>query len=252
MNLQDLDKEGSENNREYAYRVLRQNIMCRGLEPGESLNEAMISEQLGISRTPIREALMKLREEQLVDIVPQSSSRVTLIDYNLVQEGIFMRSAIEPFVLKLVHGSLPKQSEAKIAENIELQRIEISRKERRAYDFFALDNEFHKIIYNAAKKSLTWQMMRVGTTHFDRLRLFGAEQLIGRSEWIFEEHVHLFKILLEGSKADLHELVGQHLWNYRQHIEDNDSKRWGNLFVMFPQYFSNVPSSMGPNNLTPK
>ena len=61
-----------ENNRAYAYRMLRKNIMTLQLQPGCQLSEAELCEQLAMSRTPVHEALMMLKSEWLVDVVPLS------------------------------------------------------------------------------------------------------------------------------------------------------------------------------------
>ena len=80
-----------ETNSDYAYRLIRRNIMNLYLKPGAVLNEAELSDQLGMSRTPIREALILLKNEGLVDIMPQRGSRVSHISLSLVREGYFMR-----------------------------------------------------------------------------------------------------------------------------------------------------------------
>ena len=75
-----------ETNSDYAYRLIRRNIMNLYLKPGAVLNEAELSDQLGMSRTPIREALILLKNEGLVDIMPQRGSRVSHISLSLVRE----------------------------------------------------------------------------------------------------------------------------------------------------------------------
>ena len=68
-----------ENNRAYAYRMLRKNIMTLQLQPGCQLSEADLCEQLTMSRTPVHEALMMLKGEWLVDVLPQRGSIVSKI-----------------------------------------------------------------------------------------------------------------------------------------------------------------------------
>ncbi|MEF9990835.1 MAG: GntR family transcriptional regulator [Romboutsia sp.] len=64
------EKREKENSKDYAYRVLKDNIMVLNLKPGELLSEAELSEKLGISRTPIREVLMRLKNEHLIEVKP--------------------------------------------------------------------------------------------------------------------------------------------------------------------------------------
>ena len=67
-----------ENNREYAYRVLRQNIITLQFAPGQTLSEAELSEKLEMSRTPVHEAVMMLKNEWLVDVQAQRGSSVSI------------------------------------------------------------------------------------------------------------------------------------------------------------------------------
>ena len=80
-------RQPDENNRAYAYRILRKNIMNIQLQPGCQLSEAELSEHLVMSRTPIHEALMMLKGEWLVDVLPQRGSIVSKISIQYINEG---------------------------------------------------------------------------------------------------------------------------------------------------------------------
>ena len=67
------EKKEKESRKEYAYRILKENIMSLELKPGELLSEVELSEKLNISRTPIREVLMRLKNEHLIEVKPQST-----------------------------------------------------------------------------------------------------------------------------------------------------------------------------------
>ncbi|MCH1960595.1 GntR family transcriptional regulator [Romboutsia hominis] len=86
------EKKYKETGKEYAYRILKDNIMSLELKPGELLSESDLSEKLNISRTPIREVLMKLKNEHLIEVKPQSGTYVSLMDSKIIDEAIFMRS----------------------------------------------------------------------------------------------------------------------------------------------------------------
>ena len=104
------ERKNGETNSRYAYRLLRESIMSFKLLPGETLDETVISEQFGTSRTPVREALILLKNEKLVDILPQKGSKVSFIDLNLVRQGYFTRRVIETAIFKETAGTLsPEQ-----------------------------------------------------------------------------------------------------------------------------------------------
>ena len=104
-----FEKKQMENNREYAYRLLRDNIMTFRLVPGQSLNENELSELMHVSRTPVHEAILMLKEESLVDVFPQSGSRVSGIDLETLNEGLFLRLQVEPVIISQTAGNLTKE-----------------------------------------------------------------------------------------------------------------------------------------------
>lgn len=89
-----------ENNMEFSYRVIREGIMSLQLEPGQAIRPMELAEMLHLSRTPIREVLMKLQEENLVEVIPQIGTCVSKIKPQLIQEASFMRFTLEKEVLK--------------------------------------------------------------------------------------------------------------------------------------------------------
>lgn len=91
-----------ETGRDYALRNLKDNIIHLELKPGSMVSENELAAQMGLSRTPVREALMELSKVRLVDVYPQRGSAVALIDYDLVEEARFMRSVMECAVVELV------------------------------------------------------------------------------------------------------------------------------------------------------
>ena len=84
-------RKPGENNKEYSYRVIRNAIMFLELKPGQVISEVELAQMLQISRTPIREVLGKLREENLVEVIPQVGTYVSKINLQLIEEAAFMR-----------------------------------------------------------------------------------------------------------------------------------------------------------------
>ena len=74
------ERHCAETAREYALRLLTENIISMELKPGAMVSENELAAQLGLSRTPVREALMDMAQYGLVDILPQRGSRISLID----------------------------------------------------------------------------------------------------------------------------------------------------------------------------
>ena len=102
-------KLSGENNKDYAYRVIKEGIMYLELQPGQAISEIELAEALNLSRTPIREVMAKLREENLVEVLPQVGTYVSKINSQLVEEASFMRFTLEKEVLKLACESFAEE-----------------------------------------------------------------------------------------------------------------------------------------------
>src|SRR5699024_9920454 len=117
-----LARRMRETGREYALRNLKDNIIHLELKPGSMVSENELAAQMGLSRTPVREALMELSKVRLVDVYPQRGSAVALIDYDPVEEARFMRSVLEGAVVELDCDMVTEGDLARLRENIALQR----------------------------------------------------------------------------------------------------------------------------------
>ena len=88
------ERYASETARDYALRMLKRSIVSLELKPGMMLSENELSVALGLSRTPIREALIELGKTRIVEVLPQRGSRISLIDCDLVEEARFLRTVL--------------------------------------------------------------------------------------------------------------------------------------------------------------
>lgn len=123
-----LARRMRETGREYALRNLKDNIIHLELKPGSMVSENELAAQMGLSRTPVREALMELSKVRLVDVYPQRGSAVALIDYDLVEEARFMRDVLEGTVVELDCDMLTEDALVRLRENIALQRHHLARR----------------------------------------------------------------------------------------------------------------------------
>lgn len=204
------EKSPEESGRVYAYRVLYEAIMTLEFPPGMLLVDAELSEAMGISRTPIREAIVSLKDAKLVDVHPQKSSSVSLIDLDAVEEGMFVRFHVEAGILKEAIKNADAASLTYLHNNLEEQKsaLENGSTER----FMELDNLFHKQLYLSVNKPWTWSTVTRMVTHQDRVRRLqvrlGAEHL-----WpSYEEHLKIFHmIMMREACDDLPAFLHQHL-----------------------------------------
>ena len=166
--------------------------------------------QFGVSSTPIRDALMRLEEEGLVDVFPQYATVVSRVDVRLAQQAHFLRQAVE---LEIVRGLAIQHDETLVAE---LQAT-IARQQQYAKagdfeKFMAADNEFHSQLYTAADKQDIWALVRSRSGHIDRLRRMHLPSP-GKAQDIVRHHRLIAKAIDageagRGAEAPAHPSVG--------------------------------------------
>ncbi|MBE5802685.1 MAG: GntR family transcriptional regulator [Clostridiales bacterium] len=163
-----LPRKARENNRDYALRTLRENIIHLDLPPGSRISENELAAQLGLSRTPIREALMELARVRLVEVYPQRGSAIALIDDELVEEARFLRSVMECAVVELACRMATEDNLLLLMENVARQEYYLA--QGQADQLWRLDGSFHSLLFAIARKEQTHALMSNLTLHFDRVR----------------------------------------------------------------------------------
>lgn len=221
-----LEKQQYENARGYALRVINHNIINFELKPGELISENDISGLLGLSRTPVREALIELNKLGLVDIIPQKGSYVSKIDYDIIEESRFMREVLEKAVLKLLCADIAPDYLIKLKSNIDMQKLCVTDASY-TNKLFELDNEFHRLMFEAANKTWTYNIIKSQMVHFDRLRILTIKSI--KSNRTVEDHENIL-YAVERQDYELAEmLMSKHL--HRHNVEKAE------LTTLYPAYF---------------
>ena len=163
-----FERLANEKASEYAYRYLKKNIIGLELTPNSRICEADIAKELGLSRTPVREALLELVKNKLVVVYPQKGSFVSKIDYNLVEESRFVRLVLEKAIIDIVCDKSDDKFIDRLEINIRNQKYYLDKEDKT--NLMQLDNEFHKILFEMANKLQTHELVESISGHFDRLR----------------------------------------------------------------------------------
>lgn len=218
--MQLLDRQESEGNAEYAYRVLSYNILMLNIPPAAFIQETRIGEKLGMSKGPVHQAIMLLRGNSLVDVKPRSATHVSLINLDAVSQGFFLRSAVEPAVFTELQKSHSQECIVRLAENVAAQRHALVKENFDVFSFIHLDDEFHHIIYIADNKSLIWDSLKKVTSHFDRIRYMGL--ILGYEKAASSEHEYLLDLLSgkrDISVEDTKIFIVNHLKHYQSYLD---------------------------------
>lgn len=194
--------------REHVYQLLRDKILNLELEPGTSLSEKDISEKFEVSRTPVREAFLKLSQEGLLEIYPQKGTRVSFIDLELVEEARFMREQLEKAVIALACAGFPEDKIYSLEVNLKNQEICTQYKDYRK--LFVLDEEFHRTIFEGCNKKRIWLAMQPMNTHFNRIRVL---RLATNYNWdhILVQHTQILNVIKEKNCELAQEIMTNHL-----------------------------------------
>ena len=163
-----LERLPGESGKNYALRNIKENIINLSLEPGSQISENEIAAEIGLSRTPVREALLDLSQVQIVNLYPQKKGVVSLIDFDLIDESQFMRLHLEKAVMEIACQVATEEDIQRLVENVRLQNFYVQNPNSR--ELRELDTAFHGILFDIAGKPLIYQVMNTIAIHLERVR----------------------------------------------------------------------------------
>lgn len=194
--------------RDYVYDKLKSDILDLKLEPGRFISEKDIIEMLKVSRTPIREAFVKLSQEGLIETIPQRGSFISLIDLDMVEESRFVRETLESTIVRLACEQLKAEQVLQLLNLIALQELCIEEKNYKR--LFELDDEFHKTIIIGCGKLRTWKLLQELSAHYQRVRML---RLAANDDWhiILSQHRAIVAAIKDKDADAAEKVMHEHL-----------------------------------------
>ena len=190
--------------REKAYRVIRNCIVTCEFPPGSPLNERELCEMIGVSRTPIREALNRLEKEKLVVITSQKGATVSSITPRVIDEIYQLRDVLEPYVVSIV---TPTFSE----ELLQRFRHGFMAKPQGPYEaLVALDSELHFAIISAFGNEYLNDLIGNMYTQNERIR-FLSTRVPERLNETVQEHLAIVEAMLTRNPQKAADAMREHL-----------------------------------------
>ncbi|WP_409500609.1 GntR family transcriptional regulator [Mannheimia glucosida] len=205
-----VEPKHRESSRDYAYRLIREMIINMELIPGSKVSETELAELLGISRTPVREALIDLARNKVVTIQPQKGTFISLIDPLLVEEARFLRLTVEKEVVALLCEEQYQSDINILDECIALQEFYLNQKNYEK--FLELDNQLHQLFFKLTDKNNIYELMKGLNIHFDRARTFIFKHK--PSMKTVEEHKEILSAIRHQDKERAKQCIEQHLHQY--------------------------------------
>lgn len=154
--------------RPQVYTVLRDAILTSELEPGAALSESDLGARLGVSRTPVREALISLTGEGLIEIYPQLGTFVSKIRGSEVSQLQFIRQTLECASIQLTAERISDELVSELQQVLEEQRRFAERSDYPA--FHSVDDVLHRRMAEIAGLPKIWEVVQAAKMHLDRLR----------------------------------------------------------------------------------
>jgi GntR family transcriptional regulator, rspAB operon transcriptional repressor len=208
--LGDTDIDRNLSVADQAYSRLRAEIISLRLEPGHVLSENELAKWLGISRTPIRQAIKKLQEEGFVDSVPHLGTFVSLLDVEALVEAQFTRESLEAALARRAASLIDAASERTLRAMLSQQ--EATATEGNFEDFYALDQEFHKFICSLCGMPGIWRTVEIVTAHLNRVRRLSLPLPFAPSE-VVEQHRAIVEALVAHDASAAERAMRKHLKN---------------------------------------
>ncbi|MDF2612441.1 MAG: GntR family transcriptional regulator [Clostridia bacterium] len=190
------------------YSSLRNNIIELNIKPGEMISIKDICTQLNVSRSPVRDALIKLEKEGLITSMPQRGTMISKIDLNRVSEERYLRECLEEKTMMLFLKCHKPEDIDRLKEIVKKQKESIADEDYRKS--LQYDDEFHKIFFDATNKKLCWQTLQSTSGHYRRIRLLtmGDKNIVGS---VIQQHEDIIECIVLQDAKRLEKLLRLHL-----------------------------------------
>ncbi len=216
------------------HHALKQAILSLDFPPGANLRKAPVCERLGVSRAPVADAIARLASEGLVDVVPQSGTRVSYFSMDEIREGAFLREALELATVAKVARDLTDDQRKRLSRNMRLQELLIEDDD--IPGFYQADEEFHGLLMDFTGFRHLADVAQTVSLQVSRARML-LLPTPGRIAETLSEHRAIYEAISNRDDQAAQEAMRMHLGQLMPRIEKLE-KREPHLFNLTPQMTS--------------
>ncbi|MBR2186688.1 MAG: GntR family transcriptional regulator [Lachnospiraceae bacterium] len=214
------------------YEKFKKDILTFSLKPGEPVSAQKIAERYEVSRTPAREALVRLQDEGMVDIFPQSRSVISKIKRERIYQEWYVRKTLE---LGMVDSFFDRVRESDIDEMKkavqELSKLgDNPRTHETSYEYLKCDDHFHAVMYRVTGEDLAAQIIGNSLLDYRRVRLLVDLDNVNKDRTV-GDHERLIKYLTAKDREAYRKLLEVHL----SHIIDDMKELHKQIPEMFEE-----------------
>jgi DNA-binding GntR family transcriptional regulator len=201
--------------RDVIFATLREAIVAGELKPGERLLEVKLADKMGVSRTPVREAIRKLELEGLVVMVPRKGAYVAGLTLKDVAEVFEIRSSLEGLAAALAAERITDE-EVIILDKI-LDDISTAGEKGDIKTVIKKDMEFHQVLFSASRNDRLAQMINNLKEQIDRFRTQSFSNPI-RTKSVLSEHEHILNAIKQGDVENSERLAKEHIYEVEYNV----------------------------------
>lgn len=202
---------------ERAYRHLRDRLIMLEIRPGEAINDGKLAAELGIGRTPVREALKRLESDHLVVSYPRRGTFATIVDITELADVSELRESLEPLAAKRAAKLATPALRAEIRETA--AAIAGMDGDDDPYDLMRYDIKVHRLIYRAAANAHLEDVLIRYDNLATRIWCMVLEKVPSVSSHI-AEHVELLEAVADGDSERAGKLALEHVTSFEQAIRN--------------------------------
>ncbi len=209
----------NEDLRSQTYKILKNMIITREIAPGKKISEETLAQEIGVSRTPIREALFRLEHEGIVKIIPRRGAFVVKPSRENIIEILQVREALETLIVRLVAPLLDESDVRELRSCVEKLRS-IPEKERHILDYTNSELAFHDLLRRKCPNQLLRKMMEEVNGRLQIIRL-RTVVLTGRPQKTMDEHTKILEMIEKGKPEEAELMMRRHVDSVKKTALEN-------------------------------
>lgn len=197
---------------ERVYDEIKKSVIKGEIPPGSKIIEENIAKTLGVSRTPIREALKRLAQDGLVEITPRKGAFVIQLSKEIVKEILEIREALEGMAARLAALNMTDEILEKMKKAFEGSEERIKRRDFSNYSI--IDVEFHQLLFKASNNQ---RLLQIINNLYDCIQMLRLKSVIlpGRIERSLNEHLSIIEALEKRDPDIAEKMAREHIQNVK-------------------------------------
>ena len=201
--------------RDVVFNTLREAILRGDLEPGERLMEKQLADSMGVSRTPIREAIRKLELEGLVVMIPRKGAQVAEMTEKDIEDVLEVRAALEALAVRLACEKMSTE-ELEELRNV-MKEFQQAAERKDVYGMVDKDVEFHDIIFKSTQNEKLIQIVNNLREQIYRFRVAYLRRF-NRYKIIQQEHQEILQVIEKNQVEEAERVATIHIQNQEKAV----------------------------------